>query len=129
MKLIYLSPIITGIILYFYYKMKGYHINNFLFGLIVSTIFNIILFYLLYLPFYRMYGSVMWMTLIIYFVTIVLSQWLNYLIINMDNNRKLNIISFIMLIIGLLTLTYFTYYPLKIEFFRDPINNYYGIKK
>ncbi len=128
-KLIYLSPILAGIIIYFYLKVKGYHINNFLFGLMVSTVFNIIIFYLVYLPFYRMYGSVMWMTLTIYFITIVLSQYLNYLIVEMNNNRKLNIISFIMLIIGIFILTYFTYHPMKKEFFKDPKNNSYGINK
>ena len=129
MKLIYLSPLLSGIILYFYYKRKGIVINNFLFGLIVSTIFNIIIFYLLYLPFYHMYGAVMWMTLTIYFITIILSQYLNYLIIKMNNNRKLNIISFFMIIICLFILTYFTYHPLYIDFFYDRTNNTYGIKK
>ena len=42
MKLIYLSPIISSTILYFIFKRKGYIINNLLFGLIISTIFNYI---------------------------------------------------------------------------------------
>lgn len=128
-KLIYLSPIISSIILYFYFKIiKGYKVNNFLFGLISSIIFNIIIFYLLYLPFYNMYGAVMWMTLTIYFISLILSGYLYYLIISMDNNKKLNIISFFLLIIGIFILTYFTYNPLKIDFFLDTTTNSYGIK-
>ena len=59
MKLIYLSPIISSLILYFIFKRKKYFINNYLFGLIVSTIFNIILFYLMYLPLYYEFGNSM----------------------------------------------------------------------
>ena len=33
MKLIYLSPIISSLVLYFIFKRKGYLINNCLFGL------------------------------------------------------------------------------------------------
>ena len=129
MKLIYLSPIISSIILYFYFrKYQNYQVNNLLFGLIISTIFNIIIFYLMYIPLYNSYGSIMWLTLLIYFISIILSQYLYYLIIEINNNSKLNIISLIMLFIIMIILTYFTYNPLKIEFFRDPTNNSYGIK-
>lgn len=128
-KLIYYSPIFSNIILYFYFKRyKGFIVNNQLFSLLVSTIFNIIIFYLIYLPLYNMYGAIMWMTLTIYFISLILSNYLNYLIISMDNNRKLNIISFIMMIVGIFILTYFTYNPLKIDFFKDPTNNSYGIR-
>ncbi len=128
-KLIYLSPIFSSIILYFYFKIfKKFKVNNILFGLINSIIFNIIIFYLLYLPLYNRYGAVMWITLTVYFITIILSGYLYYLIISMDNNRKLNIISFFLLIIGIFILTYFTYNPLKIPFFLDTTTNSYGIK-
>ena len=129
MKLIYLSPIISSTILYFIFKRKGYIINNLLFGLIISTIFNIIIFYLVYLPLYYAYGESLIMTLIVYFITIMLSQYLYYLIIEMNNSRKLNMISLIMLFIIGGVLIYFTYHPIKIDFFRDPKTNSYGITK
>ena len=129
MKLIFLSPIISSIILYFYFKRKGYYISNYLFGLIVSIIFNVIIFYLVYLPLYYSIGQSMIMTLSIYFVTIIMSNYLYYLIIEMYDNKKLNRISFIMLIIIGFILTYFTYHPLKIDFFFDPKNQIYGIPK
>ena len=128
-KLIYLSPIFSSIILYFYFKKKNYCVSNLLFGLIVSTIFNIIIFYLTYLPLYRTYGAVMWMTLTIYFITIILTNYLYYLIIILPNSKRLNIISFVMIIVILGILTYFTYHPEKIEFFRDPETHNYGLKK
>jgi len=129
MKLIYLSPIISSILLYFYYRKKNYTINNYLFGLIISTIFNIFIFYLIYLPLYYSIGQSLIMTLVIYFITICLSNYLFYLIIGMNNNKKINQISFIMLIVIEIILMYFTYHPLKIDFFRDPETNTFGINK
>ena len=129
MKLIYLSPIISSIILYFIFKKRGYIINNFLFGLIVSTLFNIIIFYLVYLPLYYANGQSMIMTLVVYFITIILSNYLYYLIIEMNDSKRLNRISFVMLFIIGFILTYLTYHPLKVDFFRDPENNTYGIPK
>ena len=129
LKLIFISPIISSTILYFYYKKMDYHINNYLFGLIVSTIFNIIIFYLIYLPLYYSVGQSMLMTLSIYFITICLSNYLYYFIIQMNNNQKLNRISLLMIFIIWAILTYFTYHPLKIDFFRDPKTNTYGIIK
>ena len=128
-KLIYLSAIISSTILYYIFRHKSYQINNYLFGLIVSTVFNIIIFYLAYLPLYNIYGKVMVITLITYFITICLSNYLYYLIIEMNNSKKLNRISFVMLFVIMFILTYFTYNPLKVPFFYDTINHYYGIKK
>ena len=129
MKLIYISPIISSFILYLFFKKKNYHINNYLFGLIVSTIFNIIIFYLVYLPIYYSQGQSMIMTLSIYFITICISNYLYYLIVEMNYSKRLNIISLIMIIVIGSILTYFTYHPIMIDFFRDPETNTYGILK
>lgn len=129
MKLIYYSPIISSTILYFIFKSRGHKINNYLFGLLVSTIFNIILFYLIYLPIYYNFGQNLTMTLIIYFITIVVSNYLYYLIIEMDNNRKLNLVSLVSLIIMVIPLTYLTWDTPKADFFRDPETGHYGLKK
>lgn len=129
MKLIFISPIISSLILYFIFKKQNYLINNYLFGLMVSIIFNIILFYVVYLPIYYSIGHSLLMTLCIYFITICLSNYLYYLIIEMNNNYRLNIISFISIIVIGAILVYFTYHPLKIDFFRDPETKSYGILK
>ena len=129
MKLIFISPIISSLCIYLYFKIKDYQVNNLLFGLIVSTIFNIIIFYLIYLPLYSAFGSSMIMTLSTYFITIVISNYLYYLIVEMKNNSVLNKFSFIAIIVIGSILTYFTYHPLKVDFFRDPTNGVYGIPK
>ena len=127
MKLIFISPIISSLILYFYFKKENFNIDNYLFGLVVSIVFNIIIFYLIYLPLYYSIGESMIMTLSIYFITIIMSNYLYYLVIEMKNSRILNLVSLsVILIIGFV-LVYLTYNPLKIDFFRDPKTNIYGI--
>lgn len=129
MKLMYMSSIISSLILYLYFRKNNYKVNNYLFGLVLSIVFNMIIFYLTYLPLYYAIGESMIMTLSIYFITIVLSNYLYYLIIEMKNNCKLNIISLILLLMIGFILTYLTYNPPHIDFFRDPKTNIYGIPK
>ena len=128
LKLIFLSPVIGSTILYFIFRYKGIKINNYAFGLLCSTMFNIILFYLIYLPVYYAYGANLVVILIIYFITICVSQYFNYLIIEMDDNHKLNIVSIISIIVLIILQTYLTWNPADADFFRDPETNTYGIK-
>lgn len=125
-KLIYLSPIFSVLIVGAFYKYK---INNIFFGMIVSIIFNILFFYMLYLPIYYLLGNSMIMTLIVYFVSIVASNYIYYLIIKNNKLKNYNLLAIIAYIIGIIGLTYFSYYPPKTDFFKDPKNNTYGIKK
>lgn len=128
-KLIVLSSYIGSTILYFIFKFRKKVINNFSIGLLLSTIFNVFLFYLVYLPIYYLFGQNMAFTLIWYFISIGISQIIFYLIISRKNTWKYNFVSIIIMILSIVILTYFTYHPIKTEFFRDPEGNYYGIKK
>lgn len=128
MKLIFITPVIFSTILYFIFYFKKHKINNFLLGLLSSSIFNIIVFYIVYLPIYKLIGENMIFTFIWYFISIGLSQIVNYFIINKKNNSLLNIISLVLIIFDITVMTYFTYHPIITEFFRDPKENYYGIK-
>lgn len=125
-KLIYLSPIFSVLIVGAFYKYK---INNIFYGILISIIFNILFFYILYLPIYYLLSNSLIMTLIVYFISIIASNYIYYLIIKKKYSKKYDIVSIILLIIGIVFLTYFTYNPLKNDFFKDPLNNTYGIKK
>jgi len=125
-KLIYLSPIFSVLIVGAFYKYK---INNIFFGMLVSIIFNILFFYVLYLPIYYLLGNSLIMTLIVYFITIIASNYIYYLVIKNDKNKNLDIISVAFSIIGIFGLTYLSYNPPKTDFFKDPENNTYGIQK
>ena len=125
-KLIYLSPIFSVLIIGAFYKYK---INNIFFGMLVSIIFNILFFYILYLPIYYLLGNSMIMTLITYFVSIIASNYIYYLVIKNESNRNYDLPSLIVTFLGIVFLTYFSYHPLKNDFFKDPENNTYGIVK
>ena len=128
-KLIFVSPIIIGLIWYFvFYKKKKY--NNYFFSLYLSIMANIVIFYAMFLPFYYRFGESMIATFIIYFISILISQFLNYYILTKTKNSNLlNIIGIVLLITNYLILIYFTYNPLRIDFFFDPNNEVYGIYK
>ncbi len=128
-KLIFYSPILSTIVLYFIFKFKKEKINNIVYGLFISILFNIFLFYLIFIPIYREIGENLTVTLIIYFITICVSNYLYYLIISKNNHKLLNYISFIFMVLCTIPLTYFTYHPKNTEFFRDPKTNTYGLQK
>lgn len=129
MKLIFWSPLIALLIMNYFYKKKNIKINNFFFGFFVSTVFNVLLFYLVYIPVYNDIGENLIVTLIIYFITILISQYVNYLIVIEKHNRVLNVLGLILSIISIIGMTYFTWNPIKSSFFIDPKSNTYGIKK
>lgn len=127
LKMIFITPVIVSSILYaiFYFQKKK--INNFLGSLFISTMVNILSFYLVYLPIYYNFGQNMIITLIVYFISIIVSQYVNYLLINRKNSRLFNVIGLISIVVVLISLLYFTYNPIESDFFLDPIDNVYGI--
>ncbi|MBR3660285.1 MAG: hypothetical protein IKN63_00080 [Bacilli bacterium] len=127
LKMIFNAEIIVSLMIYLVVKKKNIKVNNYFTALLLSTLFNIILFYLIYLPIYNRFGSNLIMTMTIYFITLCISQYLFYLICNKDHNKFYNKISLIVIPLIWLILIYFTYNPLRTEFFFDPIDEIYGI--
>lgn len=81
----------------------------------------------MYLPIYYSVAEYLPRTLTILFISICLTQYLSYYTLS---TSKLNDRYFI---IGILfvyfVFAYFTYNPIKINFFYDTLNQCYGIKK
>ena len=130
LKMIFITPVITGLILYFIAYSKRINYSNYFFSLYLTVMANIVLFFALYLPIYYRFGESMIITFVIYFISILLSQYLNALIMTKTkDNFLLNIIGLIMLVTNYLILLYFTYNPLEVPFFFDTENEVYGIYK
>ena len=129
LKMIFNAEIIVSLIIYLVIKKKDIKINNYMMALLLSTIFNVILFYLIYVPIYNRFGSNLIMTMIIYFITLSISQYLFYLITLKKHNHFYNKLCLIIIPFIAVILMYFTYKPLKTEFFFCPINETYGIPK
>ena len=129
LKMIFNAEIIVSIIIYLVLKKKKHKINNYFIALLLSTVFNIILFFLTYLPIYNRFGHNLIMTMTLYFITLSLSQYLFYLISLKPHKKIYNYFSLIIILIISIILAYFTYNPLYTKFFFDPIHEIYGISK
>lgn len=124
LKLLFFPMLITIIISYFYLG------NNFKNYLCSKTIGIIIAMSLITIFFYTYTGilgyNLGFINIISFIITVILSEYITYL--KMKSNYTCNIKnSIIILLILLFCFIIFTYFPPKINYFKDPINNTYGI--
>ena len=127
LRMIYNTEIIISLIIYIILKIKKYNIHNYIFALLICTIFNIILFYLIYMFIYNRYCSNLIITMTLYFITLSISQYLFYLICLKPNNQFYNNICLIIIPVIWVMLLFWTYNPPHTKFFFDPIKEIYGI--
>ena len=127
LKMMFTSVIIYGIIDYIILQKFKIKYNNFFTSLFVSAITIIPIFLILYLPFYYKIGPKMFLNIGMLLVAIILSQIISYFILKAKDLNKLNIVSFMMIIISYIVLAYLTYNPIKSELFFDTQEEKYGI--
>lgn len=126
LKLLFFPLLLTTIIGYFYI---GKNVPNFLcsktLGIITAMLFIVIFFY----TYTGIIGkSILFIDIASFFVAVILGEYLAYklMISNFECNNIIAIIILSAILIGFIVFTYFT--P-KIEIFRDPVTNQYGITK
>ena len=127
MKMIYTSYIIWSIIEYFLIR-KSKDVNNYQTSIFIPLLFNIVFFLSIYIPIYNITGHNLSITLIIYFLSILISQIVSYIILK--SNKKLNFLnkySYLFLLILIMILIYLTYYPPKNDLFIDKTQNKIGL--
>ena len=128
LKLMFTTQIVISLIIYLILKLKRIKFSNYLLGLLISTIVTISLFFLIYLPIYNRFGKNLFLTMSIYFITLIIGNIIFYLISKRKHNYILNLISLVIISIIAVILIYFTFNPLKNDFFFDSIEEIYGIK-
>ena len=126
MKLIYTSYILYGIIEYIIIKNK-IKINNFNIQLFLVPFISIIIYLMIYLPIYYIFGENIIISIGLLFLIIIFEEIISYhFLTTKPINNELVIgligITLIYLLFGLLT-----YYPPELELFLDTKNNSYGI--
>lgn len=127
MKMIYTSYIIFAGIEYL--LLKKSNIKNFPSSVFISVLFNIIFFLIIYIPIYNIFGHNSIITLIIYFISIVISQIISYKILTTNKTIDfLNKYSYLFLLVLIMILIYLTYYPIKSDLFMDKMQNKIGLK-
>lgn len=128
MKLLFGSIILAGVTQKIYLKIKKQKINNVCFSNFVAAFTSIPIFLLLFLPIYYKMGHNMVITLFILFITIVIAEFISYVLMNKKDFQLEKITIFfaigVYIIFGI-----FTYHPLRNNLFIDPRNSSYGIIK
>lgn len=129
MKMIFTSYIVWIILKYIILSKVNIKENSFLFKELLTALFNMFLFLLIYWPIFNKFGENLFVTLTIYLITIIISQILNYVIELKKDSNVLNIMSLIIIISIYIITTYLTYNPIICKFFLDSTNNSYGLNK
>lgn len=129
MKMIYTSYIIFAVVEYMLLKKYNNSVKNFSSSLFIAVLFNIIFFLIIYIPIYNFIGHNLIITLIIYFISILVSQVISYKILTTNKNLNfLNKYSYLFLLILIMILVYLTYFPIKKDLFIDKMQNKIGLK-
>lgn len=129
LKMIFTSYMLWLVIKYFIYKRKNIKENSFFLKEVITALFEILIFSVIYYPIYKVTGENIIITLSIYLITIIVSQILNYYIYFKNDSKTLNTIGIALIFITYAITTYLTYKPPICDFFLDPTNNSYGINK
>ena len=126
-KLLFTGVIIYGIIDYIILQKFKIKYNNFFTSLFTSAATIIPIFLIIYLPIYHKIGPKMPFNIGIMALSIIISQIISYYILKAKDCNKLNIISFVLIIISYIIFAYFTYNTIKNELFFDTQEEKYGI--
>lgn len=128
LKLMFTSFVIVSLITYVILKIKDIKVNNYFLATLISVLVNIGLFFLIYLPLYNHFGENLILTMSLYFIVLVISEYIFYLIITKFKHKDIyNLISLILLPILWCLLIYFTFNPRRTDFFFDTVSEKYGI--
>ena len=124
LKLLFFPMLLSIIIGYFFI---GKNVPNFLcsklMGILVSLFFIIVFFY----TYTGIIGkSIIFVDIASFFVSVILGEYLSYKFM-ISNFRCNTILAIIILVIILVCFFLFTYFTPKIQIFKDPVTNQYGV--
>ena len=128
MKIIFGSILISGVIQKIIVIKKNLNYNNICISNVLVAFLSIFIFLIMFLPIYSLIGENLPVVLIIMLFTYIISQFLSIYIIKKEDMKKENFAILLVIIIYII-FGIFTYFPLKNNFFIDPIDNFYGIEK
>lgn len=123
----HLKMIFTASLVFTFINDLIHHNKNTFIRAYSRSMLTIIILLILYLPINYIFGENMIVTLIILFISIFISEMITSKISTTDNNKSLNTISLILLIINFIVFALLTYYPIKADLFYDKQSDKYGI--
>lgn len=128
MKILFGSIILTGVIQKIFTMIKREKINNVCLSNFIGAILSIPIYLILFLPIYSFLGENMLIAIIIMLITIIIAEYISYLLMNRDE-FKLENVTILFVIFVYLIFSILTYYPIKNDLFIDSKTSTYGINK
>lgn len=128
MKLLYSGIFTWGVIEYFILRKKGISYRNFFSTLFLEMVTSIMIYLIMYLPLYNVFGENMVISIGLLIVVIILEEVFSYYLFSYSKeNRILNRISILFIVLGFVVFLCFTYDPPRNYIFYDIVSNKYGI--
>ncbi len=127
MKILFGSIILSGVIQKIIVVSKRLEFNNICFSNFVGAISSIPIFLIIFLPIYYNFGHNLVITIIIMFITIVISEYIAYKVMMMKDLYQENK-TILYVVIVYIIFTILTYFPINNNLFIDPITGILGIK-
>ena len=122
MKIIFTSTIIYGIMDYILLNKNKINYKNFSFQLFFTSFISIGIFLMIYLPIHYLFDENLIVTLIILFITYVISQIISYYLLKLPEIKLLNSISIFLIVLVYINFIVLTYTLDKEDFFNDTYN-------
>ena len=127
MKLIMSSILFNSFLEYFLLKKNNIPFNNYITSIFLSGTLGIIIFLIIYLPLYYLFGENFILNIIILFITICLCEIISYYILKSKKQYFIDYISLLGLILVYIVFGILTYYPVINDLFYDKSKEKYGI--
>ena len=128
MKILYSGILTWGIVEYFILKRKNIKFTNYFSSLFLTMITSIIVYLILYLPLYSLFKENMFISIGLLIIVIILMEIFNYYLISRkEENKFLDKVSIILIILGYVVFLSLTYDPPRNYIFYDTTENKYGI--
>lgn len=129
MKLLYSIIFFYGLVEYIIIRIFDLKVNNYFSNLFLISILSIPIYLIMFLPLYYFFGENLFISIVLMVITFIIIEIISYQVLNLKNNSIINILGIILIIIGYIGMTYLTYNPIKIDFFKDSTNNTYEMPK
>lgn len=129
MKILFGSILASGVIQKIIVKIKHLSYKNICISNIIAGVCSVPIFLFIYLPIYYTIGEFFPLTIFIMFIVIIISQVITYYITNKNKDLKMENLAVIFVILIYISFGLLTYFPPKVDLFKDPLTGYYGRTK
>ena len=127
MKMMCSSILVSEGVIYFLLKKYRINHNNFLLNVFIMCLLSIVIFLIIYYPFYLLIGENFILNVLCLFITICIVNYIGYKILNYIHIDNGSLIGFVGIVLLYIIFGILTYFPPKYNIFYDKVKEKYGI--